>query len=45
MSRWFVEGDVIDGLKEDDEERMLNCVQNGFNESEDIEVKRGMLEM
>lgn len=43
--RWFLEADVIDALKQHDQQRILNSVQNRFNETQHIEVKSRMLEI
>lgn len=45
IMRWFLEADVIDALKQHDQQRILNSVQNRFNETQHIEVKSRMLEI
>ncbi|MEM5030714.1 hypothetical protein WKH33_17100 [Priestia sp. WB3] len=45
ITRWFLEADVIDALKQHDQQRILDSVQNRFNETQHIEVKSRMLEI
>ncbi|MGM5474777.1 hypothetical protein [Bacillus pumilus] len=45
ITRWFLEADVIEALKQHDQQRILNSVQNRFNDTQHIEVKSRMLEI
>ncbi|WP_352437761.1 hypothetical protein [Bacillus pumilus] len=45
ITRWFLEADVIDALKQHDQQRILDSVQYRFDETQHIEVKSRMLEI
>ncbi|WP_367304893.1 hypothetical protein [Bacillus pumilus] len=45
ITRWFLEADVIDALKQHDQQRILDSVQNRFDQTQHIEVKSRMLEI
>ncbi|WP_260861335.1 hypothetical protein [Bacillus pumilus] len=45
ITRWFLEGDVIGALKQHDQQRILDSVQNRFDETQHIQVKSRMLEI
>ncbi|MDX5486074.1 hypothetical protein NJE56_14010 [Bacillus pumilus] len=45
ITRWFLEDDVIDALKQHDQQRTLDSVQSRFDETQHIEVKSRMLEI
>ncbi|WP_375567644.1 hypothetical protein ACE6HX_09190 [Bacillus pumilus] len=44
ITRWFLEGDVIDALKQHDEKKILDSVQSLFDETQHVEVKSRMIE-
>ncbi|WP_240667861.1 hypothetical protein [Bacillus pumilus] len=45
ITRWFLEGDVIDALKQHDEKKILDSVQSRFDETRHVEVKSRMIEI
>ncbi|MEH7634931.1 hypothetical protein AB0R75_09215 [Bacillus pumilus] len=45
ITRWFLEADVIDALKQHDQQRILDSVQYRFDQTQHIEVKSRMLEI
>lgn len=45
ITRWFLEGDVIDALKQHDEKKILDSVQSRFDETQHVEVKSRMIEI
>ncbi|KDE25811.1 hypothetical protein BA81_17980 [Bacillus safensis FO-36b] len=45
ITRWFLEDDVIDALKQHDRQKILDSVHSRFYETEHAEVKSRMLEI
>lgn len=45
ITRWFLEDDVIDALKQHDQQRILDAVQRRFDQTHHVEVKSRMLEI
>ncbi|TQR26567.1 hypothetical protein C7Y46_04885 [Bacillus safensis] len=45
ITRWFLEDDVIDALKQHDQQKILDSVHSRFYETEHAEVKSRMLEI
>lgn len=45
ITRWFLEDDVIDALKQHDQQRILDAVQSRFDQTHHVEVKSRMLEI
>lgn len=45
ITRWFLEDDVIDALKQHDQQIILDSIQSRFYETENAEVKSRMLEI
>ncbi|WP_260856446.1 hypothetical protein [Bacillus safensis] len=45
ITRWFLEDDVIDALKQHDQQKILDSIQSRFHETEHAEVKSRMLEL
>ncbi|CUB23583.1 hypothetical protein BN2127_JRS3_03506 [Bacillus safensis] len=45
ITRWLLEDDVIDALKQHDQQKILDAVQSRFYETEHADVKSRMLEI
>ncbi|KPN15027.1 hypothetical protein AKG37_17240 [Bacillus australimaris] len=45
ITRWFLEDDVIDALKQHDQQKIFDAVQSRFDETHHVEVKSRMIEI